>query len=79
MCRRNHGQIQERKPIQLGDERVKLTENLIEGIKIMKLYGWELPYLDSIFQKRKAEINQQTIVANLNGILQVFRNGRGST
>ena len=64
-----------KKSNQLGDERVKLTENLIEGIKIMKLYGWELPYLDSIFQKRKAEINQQTIVANLNGILQLLGMG----
>ena len=61
-----------KKAIRLGDERVKLTENLIEGIKIMKLYGWELPYLDAISQKRKQEMHEQSIVTNLNGILQVF-------
>ena len=32
-----------------ADSRIKLTSNLIECIKIVKLYGWEHPFLDKIF------------------------------
>ena len=56
----------------IGDTRVKMIENLIEGIKIMKLYAWEVPFLKSIFNKRKAEISEKYKSTNLNGILQVF-------
>ena len=55
-----------------GDTRVKMIENLIEGIKIMKLYAWEIPFLQRIFDKRKAEIKDQTTIINFNGILQIF-------
>ena len=40
----------------VGDTRVKMIQNLIEGIKIMKLYAWELPFLKSIFAVREKEI-----------------------
>ena len=49
-----------------------MIENLIEGIKIMKLYAWELPFLKFIFTKRKDEISQKAKIMNYNGILQVF-------
>jgi ATP-binding cassette, subfamily C (CFTR/MRP), member 4 len=42
----------------IGDSRMKMTANLIEGIKIVKLYGWESPYLEGIFSKRKGEIEK---------------------
>ena len=42
----------------LGDSRMKMITNLIEGIRIIKLYGWENPYLDSLFDKRAKEIYQ---------------------
>lgn len=32
--------------------------NLIEGIRIIKLYGWEHPYLDLIIKQRDNEIRQ---------------------
>ena len=42
----------------IGDSRMNLISNLIEGIKIVKMHGWESPYLESIFSKREAEIKQ---------------------
>ena len=39
-----------------ADSRVKLTSNLIECIKIVKLYGWEHPFLDRIINERRDEI-----------------------
>ena len=40
----------------LGDCRMKMITNLIEGIRIVKLYGWENPYLQSVFATRRLEI-----------------------
>ena len=45
------------KASKIGDTRVKMIENLIEGIKIMKLYAWELPFIKSISSIRQKEIN----------------------
>ncbi|CAG9334367.1 unnamed protein product [Blepharisma stoltei] len=42
----------------VSDSRIKMITNLIEGIRIVKLYGWESPYLDLIFEKRKEEISK---------------------
>ena len=42
----------------IGDSRMKMITNLIEGIRIVKLYGWEHPYLESLFEKRRLEIAQ---------------------
>jgi ATP-binding cassette subfamily C (CFTR/MRP) protein 4 len=42
----------------IGDSRMKLITNLIEGIRIVKLYAWENPYLNSLFLKRAQEIRQ---------------------
>lgn len=41
-----------------ADSRVKMITNLVEGIRIVKLYGWENPYLGLIFNKRLIEINE---------------------
>ena len=42
----------------IGDSRMKMITNLIEGIRIVKLYGWECPYLDALFLKRGLEVIQ---------------------
>ena len=42
----------------IGDSRMKMITNLIEGIRIVKLYGWEHPYLESLFTKRNLEMAQ---------------------
>ncbi|CAG9326281.1 unnamed protein product [Blepharisma stoltei] len=41
-----------------ADSRIKMITNLIEGIRIVKLYGWEDPYLDRIYYKRTQEIKE---------------------
>ncbi|CAG9326280.1 unnamed protein product [Blepharisma stoltei] len=41
-----------------ADSRIKMITNLIEGIRIVKLYGWEEPYLDLIYNKRRQEIKE---------------------
>ncbi|OMJ90037.1 hypothetical protein SteCoe_7719 [Stentor coeruleus] len=55
-----------------GDLRIKMIQNLIEGIKIIKLYAWELPFLKLISDKRKQEIKERKIITNFNGILQIL-------
>lgn len=42
----------------IGDTRMKMIKDLIEGIRIIKLYGWEHPYLEELFKKRKLEVEQ---------------------
>ena len=54
----------------IGDTRVKMIENLIEGIKIMKLYAWEVPFLKIIFEKRKEQVAEQSKLVNYNGVTQ---------
>ncbi|CAG9319605.1 unnamed protein product [Blepharisma stoltei] len=39
-----------------GDVRIKMITSLIEGIRIVKLYGWESPNLETIFKQRALEI-----------------------
>ncbi|OMJ86286.1 hypothetical protein SteCoe_12274 [Stentor coeruleus] len=56
----------------LGDFRIKMIENLIEGIKIMKLYAWEIPFLDFIYKKRLEEYTFRSRISNLNTILLVL-------
>lgn len=38
------------------DRRVEMIANLIEGIRIIKLYAWELPFLKIISKERQKEI-----------------------
>ena len=42
----------------IGDSRMKMITNLIEGIRIVKLYGWENPYMEGLFARRNQEIEQ---------------------
>ena len=52
-----------------GDSRMQKITNLIEGIRIVKLYGWESPYLDSLFDIRNKEMKQhskKTIISSIN-------------
>ncbi|CAD5214570.1 unnamed protein product [Bursaphelenchus okinawaensis] len=43
--------------MKLKDERLKLTNEVLNGIKIVKLYAWEKPMMDQINELRKAEVN----------------------
>lgn len=48
----------------ISDERVNMIKMLIEGIRIVKIYGWESFQLKEIFEARKAQ-NQQTFRKNI--------------
>ena len=49
----------------ISDGRLKLIENLIENIKVIKLYAWEMPYLKLIFEKRKLETRFERKIVNI--------------
>ena len=53
----------------VGDTRIKMIQNLIEGIKIMKLYAWEIPFLKSIFLVRKKEISILSTATKNNALM----------
>ena len=38
------------------DKRAKLLQELLSGIKIIKFFAWEIPYLDKIRQVRDSEV-----------------------
>ncbi|OMJ83201.1 hypothetical protein SteCoe_15916 [Stentor coeruleus] len=42
----------------INDNRVKLIKMLIEGIRVVKVYGWEYPQLAKIFEQRKQQNTQ---------------------
>ena len=44
------------KASKIGDNRIKMIQNLIEGIKIVKLYAWEIPLIKKIEEVRISEI-----------------------
>lgn len=39
----------------ISDRRITLIKNLLEGIKVIKLYGWEFPFLKMVDEIRKTE------------------------
>ena len=39
------------------DSRIKAIYDTINNIRIIKLYGWEIPFLKKIFESRAQEIN----------------------
>ncbi|CAG9316734.1 unnamed protein product [Blepharisma stoltei] len=58
-----------------SDARIKLITNLIEGIRIIKLYGWEYPYLDLVFKKREIEMRQALKRVKFNSLNRTMGNG----
>ena len=56
----------------IGDTRVKMIQNLIEGIKIVKLYAWELPFIESISLKRQAEIDVLSDASKCRALLSML-------
>ena len=45
-----------KKAMQWTDKRVKLLQELLGGTKIIKFFGWEVPFLKRIFSFRKQEM-----------------------
>ena len=43
------------------DERVRIITEILNGIKVIKLYGWELSFIKKINQIREQEMEQLKI------------------
>ncbi|ESO91182.1 hypothetical protein LOTGIDRAFT_153611 [Lottia gigantea] len=52
--------------LQYKDKRIKLTSEVLEGIKVLKLYAWECVFKQKILEMRKQELSILKKIANLN-------------
>ena len=43
------------------DERVRIITEILNGIKVIKLYGWELSFIKKINEIREQEMDQLKI------------------
>ena len=51
--------------LEAKDERIKLMNEIVAGIKVLKLYAWELPFVKEINGIRQREIKTMKFVARL--------------
>lgn len=51
------------------DYRVKLTNEILQGIRAIKSYNWEIPFLQQLAIVRDKEINAMKVAANSRAIL----------
>ncbi|KAL7740941.1 hypothetical protein ACLKA6_014096 [Drosophila palustris] len=54
------------------DERVRMMNEIIAGIQVIKMYAWELPFEQLVAFARKKEINAIRHVSYIRGILLSF-------
>ena len=40
----------------MGDTRTKRTSEIMEGIRVLKMYGWETEYANKVFEYREKEV-----------------------
>ena len=59
----------ETKQLAAKDSRLKLMSEILNGIKVLKLYAWELPFMKKINEIRGREIKFLKVNAWLWGIL----------
>ncbi|GFS21816.1 multidrug resistance-associated protein 1 [Elysia marginata] len=57
--------------MKIGDRRLKLVSEVLDGIKVIKLHGWEPLFSDKIISLRRQELRVLLHVA-LFGILETF-------
>ncbi|KAL3470334.1 P-loop containing nucleoside triphosphate hydrolase protein [Aspergillus californicus] len=56
----------------LTDQRVSLTQEILQGVRFVKFFGWESSFLNRLKEIRRREIRSiQTLLAVRNGILCV--------
>ncbi len=53
--------------MKLKDSRVKLISEIMSGIKVIKLFAWELPFVKRINSLRLDEVNSLRVVQFLEG------------
>ncbi|XP_046668372.1 probable multidrug resistance-associated protein lethal(2)03659 isoform X3 [Homalodisca vitripennis] len=54
------------------DQRVRLMNEIIAGIQVIKMYGWERPFTKFISEARRAELREISKTAYIRGILSSF-------
>lgn len=54
------------------DERVRLMNEIIQGIQVIKMYAWERPFSKMVEYARKKEIHVVKYVSYIRGILLSF-------
>lgn len=54
------------------DERVRLMNEIVQGIQVIKMYAWEIPFGKMVEYARKKEINAIRYVSYIRGILLSF-------
>ena len=58
------------KQMKLKDERVKAMNEILNGIKVLKLYGWEQAFMDDILKIRNRELNNLKTINYIGCVLQ---------
>ncbi|KXS13313.1 multidrug resistance protein 3 [Gonapodya prolifera JEL478] len=59
----------EEEQMELRDERVKIMDELLMGIKVIKLYAWEKVFLGKVEKVRDGELNLRRRLAGLSAAL----------
>ncbi|XP_075236571.1 ATP-binding cassette sub-family C member 4-like [Lycorma delicatula] len=54
------------------DERVRLTDEVINGIQVLKMYAWEKPFSKLVMAARKAELDIVRKTSFLRGLFMTF-------
>jgi hypothetical protein len=57
------------------DERIKTMNEILNGIRVLKLYAWEMAFIRSITNIRDKElgyIRQKAIISTISNILWTF-------
>ncbi|XP_026324288.1 probable multidrug resistance-associated protein lethal(2)03659 [Hyposmocoma kahamanoa] len=54
------------------DERVRLMNEIISGIQVIKMYTWEKPFADLVAKARKKEINKIRSTSYIRGVLTSY-------
>lgn len=62
---RFQGRFQERQ-MKKKDERVKVINEILSGCRVIKLYGWELPFIGKVASIRNSEVAELQKMALLN-------------
>ncbi|CAL8102214.1 unnamed protein product [Calicophoron daubneyi] len=57
--------------MKVKDERTKLLEQTLTGIKVLKMYAWEPAFQDAISKLRDKEVRYIRLMAYLNSIISV--------
>lgn len=58
--------------MKLKDQRTKLINEILNGIKVIKLYSWEVPMMEEIEKIRKQELRCNVISNLIRSVLDVY-------